>query len=92
MWLLVDKQIVSLIKLLPGVLGENNYARFNYRGWHEHDRTRSHDEMGDAFVPVTPSNNWLYIADPDALMNVYRRGKEFPRWTEITSTFRSFSF
>lgn len=51
---------------------QNNLTSFNYRGWHEHDRTRSHDEMGVAFVLVTPSHNWLYIADPDVLMNMYR--------------------
>ncbi|KAF2177971.1 cytochrome P450 [Zopfia rhizophila CBS 207.26] len=84
MWLLVDKQIVSLVRRLPGVLGKNNLTRFNYRGWHEHDRMRAHDEMGDAFVLVTPSHNWLYIADPDALISMYRRGKDFPRWVEIT--------
>lgn len=84
MWLLMDKQVVALIRRLPGVLGDNNITRFNYRGWHEHDRTRAHDEMGDAFVLVTPCHNWVYIADPDALMSVYRRGKDFPRWTEIT--------
>ncbi|KAL7628398.1 hypothetical protein AAE478_002600 [Parahypoxylon ruwenzoriense] len=83
-WLLVDRQITSLVRRLPGALGKNNFTRFNYRGWHEHDGLRSHDEMGEAFVLVTPSHNWLHLADPDSLMNMYRRGKDFPRWTEIT--------
>ncbi|KAI1654488.1 cytochrome P450 [Daldinia decipiens] len=84
LWLLVDKQVVSVVRRLPGVLGKNNFTRFNYRGWHEHDGTRAHDEMGEAFVLVTPCHNWLYIADTDALMSMYRRGKDFPRWVEIT--------
>ncbi|KAI1087191.1 cytochrome P450 [Rostrohypoxylon terebratum] len=83
-WLLVDRQITSLIRRLPGVLGNNNFTRFNYRGWHERDGLRSHDEMGEAFVLVSPSHIWLHLANPDSLMNMYRRGKDFPRWTEIT--------
>lgn len=84
-WLLVDRQVISLVKQLPGKLGNNNFTRFNYRGWHEDDGTRHHDEMGDAFILVTPSHNWVYVADPDALKCIYRRGSDFPRWTEITS-------
>ncbi|KAK3291995.1 cytochrome P450-like protein [Chaetomium fimeti] len=84
LWLLVDKQVVSLVRRLPGPLGKNNFTRFNYRGWHEDDGLRAHDEMGDAFVLVTPARNWFYLADPDALIDMYRRGKDFPRWVEIT--------
>ncbi|KAL2176534.1 cytochrome P450 [Thermothelomyces heterothallicus CBS 202.75] len=84
LWLLVDKQVVSLVRRLPGPLGNNSFTRFNYRGWHEDDGLRAHDEMGDAWVLVTPCRNWLYLADPDALMSMYRRGKDFPRWVEIT--------
>ncbi|KAI1414860.1 cytochrome P450 [Hypoxylon sp. FL1857] len=40
--------------------------------------------MGEAFVLVSPSHIWLHLANPDSLMNMYRRGKDFPRWTEIT--------
>ncbi|KAL2151438.1 hypothetical protein VTH82DRAFT_6536 [Thermothelomyces myriococcoides] len=84
LWLLVDKHVVSLVRRLPGRLGNNSFTRYNYRGWHEDDGLRSHDEMGDAWVLVTPCRNWLYLADPEALMNMYRRGKDFPRWVEIT--------
>ena len=85
LWLLVDKPIISLVRRLPGWLGNNNFTRFNYRGWHEDDGLRAHNEMGEAFVLVTPSRNWFYLADPEALMDLYRRGKDFPRWVEITS-------
>ncbi|KAL2016804.1 hypothetical protein VTK56DRAFT_2973 [Thermocarpiscus australiensis] len=84
LWLLVDKQVVSLARRLPGALGNNSFTRFNYRGWHEHDGLRAHDEMGAAFVIVTPARLWFYLADPEALMSMYRRGKDFPRWVEIT--------
>ncbi|KAI0598178.1 hypothetical protein F4775DRAFT_556888 [Biscogniauxia sp. FL1348] len=73
-WLLADRQSTSLFRHLPGVLGKNNFTRFNYRGWHEHDGLRAHKEMGEAFVLVTPSHNWLHLADPDSLISVYHRG------------------
>lgn len=84
-WLLVDKQVITLVRRLPGKLGSNNFTRYNYRGWHEKDGTRSHDELGPAFVLCTPSRNWLYVADSGALADLYRRGRDFPRWVEITS-------
>lgn len=89
-WLLVDRQVISLFKLLPGSLGKNNFTRYNYRGWHEHDGLRSHDELGEAFVLVTPSNIWLHLANPESLMDLYRRGNDFPRWTKITSVYSPF--
>lgn len=86
LWLLADKQVTTFIRQLPGSLGNNSFTRFNYRGWHERDGLRAHEEMGEAFVLVSPSRNWLYLANPDALIDMYRRGKDFPRWVEITST------
>jgi len=91
LWLLVDRQVVFLARKLPWKLGRNNFTHFNYRGWHEHDGIRSHSEMGEAFILVTPSHNWLHLADPDAVINMYRRGKDFPRWVMITSMFKYFS-
>lgn len=49
-----------------------------------HDRCRSHHEMGDVFMMVTPGRNWLYIANPEALMDMYRRRSEFPQCVELT--------
>lgn len=40
--------------------------------------------MGDAFILVSPGNIWVYIADPDAVTDIWRRGKEFPRDTSVT--------
>lgn len=85
LWLLVDKQVTGLVRKLPGVLGRNNFTRFNYRGWHEHDGLLAHEEMGQVFALVSPSHIWVYVADPVALMDLYRRGTDFPRWVEITS-------
>ncbi|KAG6362779.1 hypothetical protein INS49_007873 [Diaporthe citri] len=55
-----------------------------------HDRFRSHQEMGDVFMMVTPGRNWLYIANPDALMDMFRRRAEFPQCIELTEVLNVF--
>ncbi|KAK3369594.1 cytochrome P450 [Lasiosphaeria ovina] len=47
--------------------------------------------LGDGFVLVTPGRNWFYRADPDALMEVFRRRSDFPRCLELTGKFGSHS-
>ena len=82
LWMLVDRKILNLVKRLP--FGDNNFTRYNYRAWEIDDRCQSHHELGDAFVLVTPGRNWLYISNPDTLMEVFRRRVDFPRCIELT--------
>lgn len=84
LWLVCDRPVLSLVKRLPFGLGRNSFTRYNFRGWEVPDRYYSHHEMGDAYILVSPSNIWLYIADPDAITDLLRRGKEFPREVSVT--------
>lgn len=81
-WMLVDRKIISIIKRLP--FGNNSFTRYNYRAWELDDRCRSHRELGDAFVLVSPGRNWLYVANPDTLTEIFRRRADFPRCLELT--------
>ncbi|RYP41934.1 hypothetical protein DL767_000671 [Monosporascus sp. MG133] len=76
-WVLLDRKVLSFFRRLP--FGDNSFTRYNWRGWEVEDRYRSHSEMGDIWVLVTPFKNWVYISDPEALMSVFRRGADFPR-------------
>ncbi|OTA93916.1 hypothetical protein M434DRAFT_395158 [Hypoxylon sp. CO27-5] len=76
-WVLLDRKVLSVIRRLP--FGDNSFTRYNWRGWEVEDRYRSHSEMGDIWVLVTPFKNWVYINDPQALMSIFRRGTDFPR-------------
>jgi hypothetical protein len=80
-WMLVDRRVISFFKRLPW--GNGNFTRYNWRGWETEDRARSHLEMGDVFMQVTSDKNWLYICNPDALVDVFRRRSDFPRPLEI---------
>lgn len=84
LWLVCDRAVLALVKRLPFGLGNNSFTRYNYRGWEVPDRYYSHHEMGDAYILVSSSNIWLYIADPDAVTDIWRRGKEFPRDVSVT--------
>lgn len=84
LWLVCDRQVLSLIKRLPLWLGNNSFTRYNYRGWEVPDRYYSHHEMGDAYILVSSQNIWLYIADTDAIGDIWRRGKDFPREVSVT--------
>lgn len=83
-WALVDRKVLSFIRRLP--YGDNSFTRYNWRGWEIADRWRSHHEMGDIWVLVTPLRNWIYINEPDSLMSVFRRGNEFTRPVFVTGS------
>ncbi|KAI0179283.1 cytochrome P450 [Hypoxylon sp. FL1284] len=81
LWTFVDKQVVSLFKKLP--LGNGTFTRYNWRGWEIEDRYRSHLEMGDVFIQVTPGRNWLYVCNPESLLEIFRRRGDFRRPLDI---------
>lgn len=84
LWTLIDVKALYFIKKLPGFLGNNSFTRYNFRTWELHDRYYSHREMGVAFIIVTPFRNWLYIANPDFITEVFRRRTDFPQCIELT--------
>ncbi|ESZ91696.1 cytochrome P450 [Sclerotinia borealis F-4128] len=80
LWMLVDTKILPYFKHLPFT---KNFTRFNYRGWEIYDRYRAHQELGDAFIFVTPGKNWLQLCNAGTLTNIFARKEEFTRPTEI---------
>ncbi|KAK8024473.1 hypothetical protein PG993_012539 [Apiospora rasikravindrae] len=87
-WVLLDRKVLPLLRRLP--FGDNSFTRYNWRGWEVEDRWRSHYEMGDIWVLVTPFKNWVYINDPDSLMSVFRRGNEITRPVVVTEILNVF--
>ena len=82
LWMIVDKSVfIPLFEQIP--FGTGNFTRYNWRGWEFKDKARSHLEMGDAFVVVTPGRNWFYLCNAEALSDVFQRRSHFPRPLEI---------
>lgn len=77
LWAVLDRKIVPIVRRLPFGLGDNSFTRFNWRGFDRVEGTRSHDEMGDAFTIVTPAYLWVYINDPDTVLDCLRRKSDF---------------
>ncbi|KAK8135663.1 hypothetical protein PG984_003603 [Apiospora sp. TS-2023a] len=75
-WFLVDRKVASLLRRLPWT---TSLGRYGWRGWDLVDRWQSHHEMGDIFVLVTPQYNMVQLNDPEAVVNVFKRSRDFPR-------------
>lgn len=85
LWVISQKLFLSLIKNLPFGLG--SFSRYNVRGWVYYDKYKMHAELGDAWLNVTPGENMLYIADPDAAIDVFSRRKDFVKPLRLYSEF-----
>jgi len=82
LWMLVDKNIfIPLFSRLP--FGPGSFTRYNWRGWEFEDKFKSHLEMGDVFMLVTPGRNWLYLCNAESLVDVFQRRAGFPRPLEL---------
>lgn len=82
LWMVVDKKIfIPIFERFP--FGSGNFTRYNWRGWEFTDKYRSHMEMGDVFMLVTPGRNWLYLCNAESLVDVFQRRSDFPRPLEI---------
>ncbi|AEO62510.1 uncharacterized protein THITE_2106743 [Thermothielavioides terrestris NRRL 8126] len=89
-WMLVDRGVLSFLSRRFPFLRDTSFTRYNWRGWEVKDRYRSHHEMGDIWVLVTPFKNWVYINDPEALIALFRRGSDFPHPVFITELLNVF--
>lgn len=80
-WMLIDNKILKYVRKY---FGESTFTRYNWMGWELPDRWKSHHEMGDVFMLVTPGRNWMYVGHPDIIMEIARRKDDFPRCLELT--------
>lgn len=88
-WMIVDRKVTTVFRRIPFV-GDNNFTRYNWRGWEVQDKCRSHLEMGDAYVQVTPGRNWLYLCNSGILLDVFKRRSDFPRPLELYRMYRTY--
>lgn len=89
-WFLIDRKVLSHVKKLPGFLGNNSFTRYNFRTWEMYDRCDTHHELGDVYIMVTPGRNWVYVANPDLIMEMFRRRADFPQCIELTEMLNVF--
>lgn len=83
LWLILQPILLPLLRRLPFGLG--SFIRYNRRGWAFHDKCNMHLEFGDAWVHVTPSANWLYLSDAEAVNELLSRRRDFIKPISIYS-------
>ncbi|KAI9711575.1 MAG: hypothetical protein M1820_002140 [Bogoriella megaspora] len=80
LWIALQTTFSSLFRYLP--LDTFSFTRYCSFGWEFRDRYETHDRLGDAWILVTPVRNWLFVADTQAIVDVFSRGRDFinPAW------------
>lgn len=84
-WVILQPVLVPLLRRLPFRLG--SFTRYCSRGWAFYDKCNMHLELGDAWVLVTPSANWLYLSDADAVKDILSRRRDFIKPVSIYSAY-----
>lgn len=77
LWIAIQTGFVFILRHFPfGIFSFTRYCRL---GWEFHDRYKTHQRLGDAWLLVTPKRNWLYVAEAEAANEIFSRGRDFGR-------------
>lgn len=76
-WIAFQTAFPVIFKLIP--FSAIPFLRYCRIGWEFHDRSKTHERLGDAWVLVTPDKNWLYVAQADAAYEIFSRHRDFER-------------
>ncbi|KAL5431202.1 hypothetical protein PMIN07_009928 [Paraphaeosphaeria minitans] len=76
-WLLCGSSIV--LKCRAWGIGTKNFHRFYTFGWEANERHIVHEELGPAFMLVSPGGNWLCVSDASVFAEVIHRRTDFRR-------------
>lgn len=82
-WLILEPPLWRLLDRLPFSWG--NFRRYSRRGWHFHDKAESHLHYGPIWALVTPRDIYVYVADPDAIHDIFLRRGDFLRPSKMYS-------
>ena len=77
LWIAFQSAFPFIFKVIP--FNNLSFLRYCGLGWEFHDRSKTHERLGDAWVLVTPSKNWLYVAQAGSAYDIFARGRDFGR-------------
>jgi hypothetical protein len=80
-WIVFQRFLRPALENLP--LGMGTWVKYMVRGWNCYDKAKSHEQLGNVFMLVTPSGNDMYIADAAASDSVLSRRKDFIKPLEM---------
>jgi hypothetical protein len=76
-WIVIQVGFSSIMKYVP--LEAFSYTRYCRLGWEFHDRYKTHERLGNAWLLVTPHRVWLYVVESEAAHEIFSRGRDFGR-------------
>ena len=80
LWIAFQTAFGNILRFFP--FAATSFTRYCRLGWEFHDRHQTHARLGDAWMLVTPARNWLYVANAEAVTEIFGRGRDFinPAW------------
>ena len=83
-WLLLGPLLWRFLdRIVPFSFG--TFGRYSRRGWHFHEKANSHLQYGPAWALVTPRDVYVYVADPNAIHDMFTRRGDFLRHIKMYS-------
>lgn len=82
-WLILEPPLWRLLDRFPFDWG--TFGRYSRRGWHFHDKAKSHLQYGPAWALVTPCDIYVYVAEPEAIHDIFVRRGDFLRPSKMYS-------
>jgi hypothetical protein len=82
-WILLEPTLWRLLDYLP--IDWGTFGWYSRRGWHFKDKAKSHLKYGPAWALVSPRDIYVYVADPDAIHDIFMRKGDFQRPSKMYS-------
>ncbi|KAF7886850.1 uncharacterized protein EAF02_003497 [Botrytis sinoallii] len=77
LWIALQTIFKTVVRQFP--FGAVSFTRHTRLGWEFHDKFHTHVRLGDAWVLVTPTRNWIFVANAATVTDIFSRGRDFVR-------------
>jgi hypothetical protein len=82
-WVVLEPQVWSFLDRLPIDFG--SFGRYSRRGWFFADKAQSHVLYGPIWALVSPRDIYIYVADANAVHDIFSRREDFLRPSKMYS-------
>ena len=84
-WIILEPHLWRVLDNLPVDWRKTTFGRYSRRGWFFTDKAQSHLHYGPIFALVTPKDIYVYVADPEAVHEIFTRREDFLRPSKMYS-------
>ena len=84
-WTILEPHLWRLLDLSPFNWG--TFGLYSRRGWHFHEKAKSHLRYGPVWALVTPRDIHIHVGDPDAVHDMFTRRTDFIRPVKMYSAY-----